>query len=76
VLPHTSASSRLCTQLKSEVDANRRDWTLAAIAYASAGVLGVASLTTWIVWKPRAGALAARPTLDARGAGFVLDGQW
>ena len=71
-----SASSRLCTQLKSAVDANRQDWTLAAIAYASAGVLGLASLTTWMVWKPRAGALAARPTLGARGAGFVLDGQW
>ncbi len=66
----------MCTQLKSDVDANRQDWTLAAIAYAGAGVLGVASLATWMVWRPKPGALTARPTLDARGAGFVLDGQW
>jgi hypothetical protein len=71
-----NASTRLCTQLKSEVDANRQDWTVAAIAYVGAGVLGVASLVTWIGWKPKSGAFTARPTLDARGAGFVLDRQW
>ena len=70
------AGTGLCAQLQSDVDANRQDWTLMAVAYASAGVLGVASLATWIVWKPKPAALAARPILDARGAGFVLDGQW
>jgi hypothetical protein len=71
-----NAATRLCGQLKSEVDANRQDWTVAAISYVGAGVLGVASLVTWIGWKPKPGAFTARPTLDARGAGFVLDGRW
>jgi hypothetical protein len=71
-----NAATRLCSQLKSEVDDNRQDWTVAAIAYVGAGVLGVASLVTWIGWKPKPGAFTARPTLDARGAGFVFDGKW
>ena len=71
-----SATTRLCSQLKSDVDANRLYWTVAAIIYVGAGVLGVASLATWMGWRPKPGALVARPTLDARGAGFVLDGRW
>ena len=71
-----NAGTRLCTHLQSDVDANRQDWTFAAIAYAGAGVLGVASLATWMVWRPKPGAFTARPTLDARAAGFVLEGQW
>ncbi len=71
-----NASTPLCTRLKSEVDANRQDWTISMISYVGAGVLGVASVATWIWWKPKSAAFAARPTLDARSAGFVLDGQW
>jgi hypothetical protein len=71
-----SGSSRLCMQLKSDVEANRQDWTLSAISYVGAGLLGVASVATWIGWKPKSAGLVASPTLGAHGAGIALDGQW
>jgi hypothetical protein len=71
-----SASSRLCMQLKSDVDANRQDWTLSAVSYVGAGVLGVASLATWLWWRPKSFAVSARPAIHPRNAGLVLDGQW
>ncbi|MGH7437877.1 MAG: hypothetical protein ACRENE_19535 [Polyangiaceae bacterium] len=66
----------LCTQLKSDVDANREYWFASAASYVGAGVLGAASLATWMLWKPRAGAVAARPMLGAQGGGVVVDGRW
>jgi hypothetical protein len=66
----------LCTQLASDVDSNRLNWSISAASYVGAGVLGAASLATWMLWKPKAAAIAARPMLDARGGGLVVDGRW
>jgi hypothetical protein len=63
-------------QVKSDVDANRTYWTVSAASYVGAGVLGAASLATWILWKPKSGAIAARPILDAQTGGVVVDGRW
>jgi hypothetical protein len=71
-----SGSSALCTELKSDVDANRQYWAFSAASYIGAGVLGAASVATWILWKPKSGAVVARPTLGGRSAGLVIDGQW
>ena len=65
-----------CTELKRDVGANRTDWTVSTASYVGAGVLGAASLATWMLWKPRPGAVAARPMLGAQGAGVVVDGRW
>jgi tetratricopeptide (TPR) repeat protein len=66
----------LCTQYKGDVDANRAYWTVSAASYVGAGVLGAASLATWMLWKPKPGAIAARPMLGAQGGGLVVDGRW
>jgi tetratricopeptide (TPR) repeat protein len=71
-----SGSSRLCAQLKTALDANREDWTVSAASYVAAGVLGAASLATWMLWKPKSGAVVARPAVGAQSAGLVLSGQW
>jgi hypothetical protein len=69
-------ASPLCTQLKGDVDANRAYWTVSAAAYVGAGVLGAASLATWKLWKPKSGAIAARPMLGTQLGGVVVDGRW
>ena len=66
----------LCTQLKGDVDANRAYWATSVASYVGAGVLGAASLATWMLWKPKSGAIAARPTLGVQGGGLVVGGQW
>jgi hypothetical protein len=74
-----SASTPLCTKLKDDVAANRLDWTVSATAFVGAGVLALASVATWRLWrtdKPKAGSVLVRPTLSARSAGLVLGGQW
>jgi tetratricopeptide (TPR) repeat protein len=68
------ASSPLCKQLASDIDANRLTWTISAVSYACAGALAAASIATWALWKPKG--LVAGPTMDARGAGFALGGHW
>jgi hypothetical protein len=71
-----SAENGPCAQLKNAVDANRRDWALSVGSYVGAGALGAAALATWILWKPKSGALSATPTVGARSAGLVVAGAW
>jgi tetratricopeptide (TPR) repeat protein len=71
-----ASASPPCTQVKEDVDANRAYWTVSAASYVGAGVLGAASLATWMLWKPKSGAIAARPMLDAQAGGVVVDGRW
>jgi hypothetical protein len=75
-----ASASPSCAQLKGDVDANRRYWNrywnASALSYVGAGVLGAASLAAWMLWKPKSGALAARPMLGAQGGGVVIDGRW
>jgi hypothetical protein len=66
----------LCGQLKGDVDANRGYWSVSTASYVGAGILGAASLATWMLWKPKPGALAAGPMLGAQGGGLVMDGRW
>jgi tetratricopeptide (TPR) repeat protein len=73
---HDASGSPLCTQVKGDVDANRAYWTVSVASYVGAGVLGAASLATWMLWKPKSGAIAARPLLDAQTGGVVVDGRW
>jgi tetratricopeptide (TPR) repeat protein len=71
-----ASTAPVCTQVKGDVDANRTYWTVSAASYVGAGVLGAASLATWMLWKPKSGAIAARPLLDAQTGGVVVDGRW
>ena len=70
------SASPLCTQLKGDVDTNRAYWTVSVASYVSAGVLAAASVATWMLWKPKSGAVAARPMLSAQSGGVVVDGCW
>jgi len=69
-------STPFCMKLKGDVDANRQDWTLSAVSYVGAGVLGAASLATWMLWKPKSAPVAVRPVVGAGGAGLVVGGPW
>jgi tetratricopeptide (TPR) repeat protein len=75
-----SASRVACTELRDDVTANRRDWTVSTVAFVGAAVLGVASLATWRWWRadtPKAAAsLEVRPTIEARSASLAVDGEW
>jgi hypothetical protein len=71
-----SGGSPLCTQLKSDVAANRQDWGVATASYIGAGVLAAASAATWVLWKPKSAPVVARPSVGSRSAGLLLDGQW
>jgi hypothetical protein len=73
---YRAGASPLCAQLASDVDSNRLNWSISAASYVGAGVLGAASLATWMLWKPKSGAIAARPMLDAQTGGVVVDGRW
>jgi hypothetical protein len=73
---YRAGASPLCAQLASDVDSNRLNWSISAGSYIGAGVLGAASLATWMLWKPKSGAIAARPMLDAQTGGVVVDGRW
>ena len=66
----------LCMQLKSDVDANRLYWGIATAATIGAGVLAAASAATWVLWRPKSAVVVARPSVGARSAGLLLDGQW
>ncbi|MDP9149454.1 MAG: hypothetical protein M3O36_05880 [Myxococcota bacterium] len=70
------SASPLCTQLKRDVDTNRAYWTVSVASYVGAGVLGAASLATWMLWKPKAGAVTAHPMLSAQSGGVVVNGCW
>ena len=69
-----NTGSPQCRQLASDIDSNRLNWSISAASYACAGALAAASVVTWVLWKPKG--LVAHPTMDARGAGFALGGQW
>jgi len=73
---HGASASPLCTQLQDDVDANRTYWTASVASYVAAGALGVGSLATWMLWKPKAAAVAVRPTLGAQTGGVVVNGRW
>jgi hypothetical protein len=71
-----SGGSPLCTQLRSDVAANRQDWGISTASTIGAGVLAAASAATWVLWKPKSAAVVARPSVGARSGGLLLDGQW
>lgn len=73
---HGASAPPSCAQLASDVESNRLNWGISAASYVGAGVLGAASLATWMLWKPKSGAIAARPLLDAQTGGVVVDGRW
>jgi len=74
-----AGGSSWCMRLNDETTAARRNWTLSMASYVGAGVLGAASVATWMLWPSisasKAGARLT-PVLSARGGGFVLDGAW
>ncbi|MDP9036679.1 MAG: hypothetical protein M3O50_17900 [Myxococcota bacterium] len=70
------SASALCAQLKRDVDINRTYRTVSIASYVGAGVLGAASLATWMLWKPKAGAVTAHPMLSAQSGGVVVNGCW
>jgi hypothetical protein len=72
----SSSSNALCNQLRTDVDSNRLNWTIATASYVTAGVLGAAAAATWVLWRPRGAAVTARPAVGAQSAGVVLSGQW
>lgn len=65
-----------CTQLRSDVAANRQDWGISTASTLGAGVLAAACAATWVLWKPKSAAVVARPSVGTRSGGLVLDGQW
>jgi hypothetical protein len=72
-----------CTQVTHDESIQRRDAELATALYVGAGVLGVAALSTWVLWptpsRPSAAgtrALQLLPTAGDRRAGCVLRGTW
>jgi hypothetical protein len=74
-----SGSSLACTRLRDDSDANRQDWAISTAAYVGAGVLGVASIATWMLWradKPRAASALFLPVVSARSAGVEVGGDW
>jgi tetratricopeptide (TPR) repeat protein len=73
---HGASAPPSCAQLASDVESNRLNWGISVASYVGAGVLGAASLATWMLWKPMSGAIAARPLLDAQTGGVVVDGRW
>jgi hypothetical protein len=72
----SSSSSALCSRLRTDVDSNRLNWTIATASYVAAGVLGAAAAATWVLWRPRAAVVTARPAVGRQTAGVVLSGQW
>jgi hypothetical protein len=46
------------------------------IAFITAGVLGVATLATVFLWRPKPTSVAVAPVLDPAAPGFVLSGSF
>jgi tetratricopeptide (TPR) repeat protein len=74
---HAASGPPACAQLGDAVSANRQYWAVSMVAYVGAGVLGAASVATWLLWgaeKPKA--LAVRPVFGARSASLEVGGDW
>jgi hypothetical protein len=68
-----------CSRLDGTLHAQAQDTTISHVAYIAAGVLGAASVATWLFWRPghaRGLQMTARPSLSSRRAGFVVEGRW
>jgi len=66
-----------CAQLGDAVSANRRYWAISTAAYVGAGVLGAASVATWLFWRAeKPTALAVYPALGVRSASLEVGGDW
>jgi hypothetical protein len=75
--PNAGAGS--CSQMKSDVEANRRDWMVSIAAYAGAGLLagGAAiALTLWPGGEPTHVGLRLGPSVADGATGLVLGGRW
>jgi hypothetical protein len=74
-----SAPAVGCSQIRSDVDANRRDWMVSTVAYAGAGLLAgaaMAALTLWPGGEPNRVGLRLRPSVADGATGLVLGGKW
>jgi hypothetical protein len=74
-----AGSSASCVTFNDDTQAAKRNWTISIASYVGAGVLGAASLATWMLWRPTSPAkvgVRMAPAVSAHTAGLVLHGEW
>jgi hypothetical protein len=65
--------SDFCQEYKDDVQRQHADRRVRDIAFVSAGVLGVATVATFFIWRPRqAPAVSLTPVLNPAAPGVVL----
>jgi hypothetical protein len=67
----------ICTKYRDDVEQQRADRRVRDIALVSAGVIGVATLATFFIWRPKpAPALSIAPALSPAAPGLVVFGNF
>lgn len=74
--PVDASLRTFCAELDSDIARQRTDRQVRNIAFIGAGVVGVATLATVFLWRPRPGNVAIAPALSPSQPGLVLFGEF
>jgi tetratricopeptide (TPR) repeat protein len=75
-MPAPGDNADLCAAYKNELEKQHADQRVRDIAFVTAGVLGVATVATVFLWRPRAQTVSIAPVLLPNAPGAVLSGQF
>jgi hypothetical protein len=74
--PVASTDFDFCQRLGNETEQQRTDRTVRNIAFIGAGVVGVATLATAFLWRPRPATVSIAPVLSPSSPGLVVFGSF
>ena len=74
--PIDSTDANFCRTLGNSFDRQGTDRKVRDIAFIGAGVVGVATLATVFLWRPRSGTVSVAPVLSPTAPGLVVSGNF
>ena len=73
---YSAMYATLCHDLHSDLEQQRSDRRIRDIAFIGAGMVGVATIATAFLWRPRSSNVSLAPVLTPSAPGFILSGQF
>ena len=65
-----------CRDLDETVALQKRHRNIRDVAFVATGVIGLATIATVFLWKPRANGIGVTPTLSASSSGLLVYGSF
>jgi tetratricopeptide (TPR) repeat protein len=75
-MPAPGQNADLCAAYQNELEKQHADQRVRDIAFVTAGVLGVATVATVFLWRPRTQTVSVAPVLRPDAPGVVVSGQF